>query len=131
MKNMYKVKYINFTFCASHALGSLVSPISELNFETVNPFRYFDSIPWTGARSIAWTLPTQDSKTLKEASIRIRNHGPTFQDVQDYMRLRQRGHWDRLVFTLNTCSVYLRKKCHSRVELLLPKTPIRSPYSLM
>jgi hypothetical protein len=42
---------------------------SELPSETMDPFRYFGRIPWTGDRSIARPLPTQDSTTQKNVDI--------------------------------------------------------------
>jgi hypothetical protein len=51
--------------CTFRELGPLASSESELTSETVNPFRHFDRIPWTGDRPITAPVPTQDSTTQK------------------------------------------------------------------
>jgi len=72
----------------------------ELTFETTNPFHHFGRTPWTVDRPIARPVPTQDSTTQKSwiyihASSGIRAHNAHVRAVQDHMRLRPRGHWER------------------------------------
>jgi hypothetical protein len=65
--------------CSFHGLGSLVCSVSELIFETTNPFIYFDRIPWTVIGPspgfyLHRTAKYKEMWTYKHASSGIRTH---------------------------------------------------------
>jgi hypothetical protein len=81
---------------------------SELTSETMNPFRHFGRIPWTGDRPIPKSLPTQKGTTQKNANILPRggfeSKIPVFEWCNTITRLNN-GQFLRIISTLTGCHV--------------------------